>query len=253
MPAVGALLALSAALAAGLLREGVRRHFPRPTRARAAADRCPGDRQPSRSTAMFFLAGAVPRGRGRCPDTFIDALAPVTECSCLVVAACRGRRRLDVADDRAGRGEPQLVQRPSGVRPHRARQASARGVRRFTGGPRGRNATLGPAWDLRVSRREPGDAVHGRRASRSRSGGSSAQPAFHAREVERHAARRAPRGRRVFHCRNLRDVVVGRRCTRRSRVVVGLRGRARLKLRLQSLDDPRGTSTLASSARSWRC
>ena len=77
IPADGALLALSAALAAACFVEGVRHHLPRPAaHARAAADAREVDRC---SLAAMFGFAALCLLAGIFPGVVIDLLAPVTQ------------------------------------------------------------------------------------------------------------------------------------------------------------------------------
>ena len=117
VPAVGALLALSAALAGGLLRQGVRHHLPRPAaHARSPREAVETDRW---SLAAMFVLAALCLLAGILPGYFIDALAPGDPGADRRAAAAPGAARL--ADDRADRAEPQLLQRPAAVPLHRAR------------------------------------------------------------------------------------------------------------------------------------
>ena len=103
-----------------LLRQGVRHHLPRPAahagRAqRAARPTAARSRRCSRFAALCLLAGIL-------PGFVIDALAPVVQA--LVGAPHAGAGGARLAVDRADRREPQLLQRPAGVRLHRDLGAS---------------------------------------------------------------------------------------------------------------------------------
>ena len=109
-PAVGALLALSAALAAACFAKAFGITFLGRPRTNAALR--------ARETDRFTLAAMMTLAAlcliaGIVPGLFIDALAPVSEHFGRRPNADAGRQRL--ALHRAGRPKPQLVQRAPGV------------------------------------------------------------------------------------------------------------------------------------------
>ena len=140
VPAVGALLAMSAALAAACFVKAFGVTFlgrPRTPAAEHAheTDRC--------SLAAMFCFAALCLVAGILPGLFIDALAPVAEALVGERMPVQTRRR--VAVDRADRREPQLLQRAAGLRVHRcSRVRSPRS--RSTGSPP-TSCAAAPAWD----------------------------------------------------------------------------------------------------------
>ena len=186
-PGVGALLALSAALAGRLFRQGVRHRLPRPA---ALASRRRRAARPIAFSlaAMFGSGGALPRSPACCPASCIDALAPVD--ADLVGGAHAG-------------AEP----RCPGCRSFRSRESrsSYNGLLVFvfialSAVARGyRHPPSGLA--TRCAARRPGIAAFPIRARRRNTPPSSfAQPirrvfgtvVFRARETRRHAAARRP-------------------------------------------------------------
>ena len=156
VPAVGGAAGAVGRAGRGLLRQGLRRHLPRPAaherrprrRARSTAARSP---RCSCFAALCLLAGIL-------PGFVIDALAPV--------AACAGRRS-HAGADRACRGS-RSCRSPRAAAPTTACSSSssspssaslaAFAIHRFASRALRRGAGLG----LRLPRSEPGDAVHRR-------------------------------------------------------------------------------------------
>ena len=168
VPAVGALLALSAALAAACFVKAFGVTFL----GRAAHRRRrqgAGDR-PLFARRDVFPGRAVSRRRHSARLRHRRAGAGRQRLGRRRHAAA-GRRRMAV--DRADRREPQLLQRASGVRLHHAVGLD----RRLRHPPPRLGRTAARAGlGLRLSRPEPGDAIYRARASPSRSAASSARP-----------------------------------------------------------------------------
>ena len=154
VPAVGGLLALSAALAAACFVKAFGITFLGRARTSVAHDARETDA--FSLTAMFALVVALPRRR-RSAGLFHRCARSRGPGPGRRADACAIRAR--VADDRAHRREPQLLQRLAVVRSHRRR-----------GKPRVlRHPSLGVARDpalrpvgLRIPGRESGDAIHRR-------------------------------------------------------------------------------------------
>jgi hydrogenase-4 component B len=121
-----------------LLRQGLRHHLSRPAALAGAAEGARG--RPLLARAMFALA-ALCLLAGILPGFVIDALPG--HAKRWSATACRCRRPA-LALDRADRRKPQLLQRPAGVRLHRALGHACRPghppLRLARGAP-------GPAWD----------------------------------------------------------------------------------------------------------
>ncbi len=174
VPAVGALLALSAALAATCFVKAFGVCFlgrPRTLAAERANETDAGRSRPCSSSPRCACSPA------HCRRFFLDTLAPAVKVAAGERMPVADGARL--ADDRAHRREPQLLQRPAGVPLHR-RLGGAHRLRHPSRG----NARLAPraGLGLRLSQCEPSDANTPPRASRSRSAASSATFAFFARE-----------------------------------------------------------------------
>ena len=152
VPAVGALLALSAALAAACFVKAFGVTFLGRPRASAAERAQETDRLSL--AAMFFLA-VLCLVVGVAPGLFIDALAPV-------VHGVRRRPHAGpawsrVAFDRAHRREPQFLQWTARVPVH-GHFGNACGVRDSPAGVR--QATARAGLGLRLSRSESGHGIH---------------------------------------------------------------------------------------------
>ena len=174
VPAVGALLALSAALAAACFVKAFGVTFL--GRAAHAGRRTAHETDRFSLAAMFVLA-ALCLVAGILPGLFIDALAPVV--NSLVGERMPVQTGVAVALDRADRRKPQLLQRPARFPVHRDI-----GHARSLGDPPLRLATscgaLRPgiaAIPIRARRRNTPPA-----ASPSRSAACSARVVFRARE-----------------------------------------------------------------------
>ncbi len=116
VPAVGALLALSAALAAACFVQGLRRHLPRPRRAR----RRPSARtRPTASRSPRCSCFAALCLRRRHPARACSSTRWRRSSQSLVGARMPVQTRRRLAVDRADRREPQLLQRPARVPVHR--------------------------------------------------------------------------------------------------------------------------------------
>ena len=104
VPAVGALLALSAALAAACFVKAYGVTFLGRPRTRAAATAAETD---NFSLAAMFILAALCLVVGILPGLFIDALAPIS--TALLRRAHAGADRLAMAVDRTDRGKPQFL------------------------------------------------------------------------------------------------------------------------------------------------
>ena len=104
VPAVGALLALSAALAAACFVKAFGVSFLGRARTPAAAKAHETD---SNSLAAMYFLAALCLVAGMLPGLFIDALAPVAHA--LVGAQHAASGRTCMAHHRANRGEPQFL------------------------------------------------------------------------------------------------------------------------------------------------
>ena len=154
IPADGALLALSAALAAACFVKAFGVTFLGRPRTRAAADAREVD---SFSLCAMFGFAALCLLAGILPGVVIDLLAPVTQM--LTGASMPTQLRCRVAVHRAGRERAQFVQRTAGVPVHRGLRIADR-----TGGASLRLARAAPraGLGLRLSRSAAGNAVHRR-------------------------------------------------------------------------------------------
>ena len=154
IPADGALLALSAALAAACFVKAFGITFLGRPRTRAAADAREVDRC---SLAAMFGFAALCLLAGIFPGVVIDLLAPVTQA--LTGAHMPNAARRGMALDRAGRERAQFVQRPAGVRVHRGLRLADR-----AGDPSLRLARAAPGagLGLRLPRPAARDPVHRR-------------------------------------------------------------------------------------------
>ena len=152
VPAVGALLALSAALAAACFVKAFGVTFLGRPRTRAAADAAETDRF---SLAAMFLFATLCLFAGILPGFFIDALSPVVTGLCRRPRARATRHRM--ASDRAYYREPQFLRRHPCL-PVRRAFGNARGVRNPPICLR--PPAKGPAVGLRRARFESGHPVH---------------------------------------------------------------------------------------------
>ena len=153
VPAAGALLALSAALAAACFVKVYGVTFLGRPRTPAAAS---GGETGRFELASMFVLAALCLFAGILPGLFIDALSPAVKGLTARKHAVPVRRRM--ALDRADCREPQFLQRPARLPVHGhlglARCLRDSPFRVQQGAPR-------PSLGLRLSRSEPGDAVHG--------------------------------------------------------------------------------------------
>ena len=117
VPAVGAMLALSAALAAGCFVKAFGVTFLGRPRTRSAETRQETD---AFSLAAMFLLVALCLLAGILPGYFIDALAPVTQL--LLGAQLPPQEQLKWLTIVPIARKPQLLQRPAAVRAHRGRR-----------------------------------------------------------------------------------------------------------------------------------
>ena len=168
VPAVGALLALSAALAAACFVKAFGITFlGRPAATRRPSARTRADRF---SLAAMFALAALCLLAGVLPGLFIDALG---------AGGAAGRRRADAGADRASPGSrscPIAESRSSynGLLVFLFIVASASlaaaAIHRFASDA----VRRAPAWDCGFPDAEPGHAIYGRAVSPSRSGACSA-------------------------------------------------------------------------------
>ena len=167
VPAVGALLALVGRARRGLFRQGLRHQLSSAVRARRPPRK---RRRPIAFARRDVVLAALCLLAGILPGLFIDALAPVVAARSPAPACRAGRARL--AHDRADRREPQLVQRPSGVRVHRRVGARCRvAIHRLASRQGAARSAPGTAASPNRARRRSTP----RRASRSRSAACSAR------------------------------------------------------------------------------
>ena len=168
VPAVGALLALSAALAAACFVKAFGVTFLGRPRTPAAERAQETDRF---SLAAMFVFAALCLLAGILPGLFIDALAPVVQSA---------RRRPHAGADRRRTGS-RSCRSPKAAAPTTGCWSSCScvisGIARRLRDPSPRlrhGCAARPAWDCGYPDREPGDAIHRRRASPSRSAACSA-------------------------------------------------------------------------------
>ena len=199
VPAVGAMLALGAALSAAC--------FVRASASRSSAGRARRPRATRDETDRFSRDG-----HGRCcwrfcllvgllPGLVIDAHG-AGRAATGGAARCPSQSGDRVAVDRAGRREPQLLQRPAGLRVHR-RSRRCWPSRSSTASPRAPCAAARPGTAAFPIRARPPNTRP--TASPSRSGACSARgvPRARAASTCRRRATRARRGLTV----TLRDLV----------------------------------------------
>ena len=154
VPAVGAMLALGAALSAACFVRAYGIAFLGRARSPAAASAAETD---GFSRAAMGVLLALCLLFGLLPGIVIDVLAPISQRLAGQAHAAADRHRLAV--DRADCREPQLLQRPAGVRLHH--RLDAAGDRDHPSLRIARRAAR-PGLGLRLPRSEPGHAIHGR-------------------------------------------------------------------------------------------
>ena len=152
VPAVGAMLALSAALAAACFVKAFGITFLGRAAHRGGREARETDRF---SLAAMFAFAALCLLAGVLPGLFIDALAPVAHG--LVGDRMPAQIGIDLAFDRADRREPQLLQRAAGVPVHRGVRLAGR---RRDPSPRLQRRAARAGVGLRLSRRQPGDPIY---------------------------------------------------------------------------------------------